>query len=282
MGISGKTVLITRDARQSEEFIRLIERDGGRAVVVPTIEITPPESWDACDGAIQTLDLFDGLIFTSTNGVRGFLGRMAERGAAVQDLASKMVFAVGEKTGRAAGDLGVAVTGVPDTFTAADLSAVLSRHDLRGKCFLFPRGNIGGNELADTLKSLGARVEPVEVYATARPEALHVDTLRSLFSNVKIDVAAFTSPSTFRNLASLFSPEEFKSLCGRARIAVIGPVTARAVEAEGLDVDIRAPKSTVESLVQSIVEYFKSETRNPRRIRKSSSGSTRNLSRSNE
>ena len=101
MNLTGKTILVTRSAHQADDFVHLIEQYGGRAIVFSTLEIVPPGSWADCDRAIKSLSLYDGLIFTSTNGVEFFFRRLKERGGPLQELHSKMILVVGEKRRRA-------------------------------------------------------------------------------------------------------------------------------------------------------------------------------------
>ena len=86
MNLSGKTILVTRAAHQAASAVRIIERHGGTAIVFPTIEILPPPSWDACDRTLNILHMYDGIIFTSTNGVEFFFQRYQERNISVGDL----------------------------------------------------------------------------------------------------------------------------------------------------------------------------------------------------
>ena len=202
--------------------------------------------------------MFDGIIFTSINGVDFFFRRCAEKSIPKKDFQSKQVFVVGEKTKQATEQAGLSVTMMPEKFTAADLSRQLEQQDLHGKTFLFPRGNLGSNVLADTVKLLGAVVDSVIVYKTEKPNTEHIDKIRSLLEQKKIDVLSFTSSSTFNNFAALFSKQEMESFCATARIAVIGPVTAKTVESFGLNVDIIPSISTASALVEAIEEFFQS------------------------
>ncbi len=261
MTLSGKKILITRSAHQACDIMQAIERQGGKAIVFPTIEILPPVSWDACDRAINSLYMYDGLIFTSTNGVEHFLQRLRELNTTTDHLSSKMIFVVGEKTREAVEQEGLHVTVMPDKFTAADLSKKLESEDLHGKTFLFPRGNLGRDTLLDNLKLLGANVDSVIVYQTAKPQQHRIEEVRTMLLNGDIDVATFTSPSTFKNFAVLFSKKELCEIVDKMKIAVIGPATAKAVEEENLEADIVANQSTVESLVEALISHLKSEIR---------------------
>ena len=74
--LSGKTVVITRTRGQAAEFARLLKNYGARVIEFPTIEVIPPDSWKNADKAIDRLDTYQWLIFTSTNGVKFFLKRL--------------------------------------------------------------------------------------------------------------------------------------------------------------------------------------------------------------
>lgn len=255
MSLSKKRILITRSAHQARELVRMIEDNGGIAVLFPTIEIVPPADWDACDRALHALYMYDGIIFTSANGVEFFFRRMEELTFDSSGLNGKLVCAVGEKTEQALARHGLAVTVMPEKFTAADLSRKLESEDLRQKTFLFPKGNLGSNVLQETLKLLGANVDPVIVYQTVKPEQNAVDELRAALMKGDIDVATFTSPSTFTNFCSLFSHTELSDVFMKTRIAVIGPVTSEAVRNAGFEPAITAKQQTIDSLVESIAEY---------------------------
>ena len=258
MTLSGKKVLVTRPVHQASDFVRAIEANGGLAVVFPTIEILPPSSWDACDRALENLYMYNGLIFTSTNGVNFFFQRLTERGISLNSLTSKTIYVVGEKTGKAIEEHGLKVTVMPEKFTAADLSRKLESEDLRGKTFLFPRGNLGKDMLQDNLKLLGANVDSVIVYQTVRPHQTKIDEVRAMLLNGDIDVTTFTSPSTFNNFAALFSKPELIDIFKKTRIAVIGPVTATAITSAGFEPDITVRESTIAALTQAIIDFYRS------------------------
>ncbi|MBI4546383.1 MAG: uroporphyrinogen-III synthase [Ignavibacteriae bacterium] len=262
MVLAGKTILITRAAHQAEELVKAVERRGGTPLVFPTIEITPPDSWDACDRALDSLYMYDGLIFTSSNGVEFFFERLNTRGFSPGNVRSKMICVVGEKTKESVERLGLHVTKMPEKFTALELSKSLQQEDLNGKSFLFPRGNLGTTALADSLKHLGAHVDSVIVYHTQKPSRQDAERILKLLLDRKVDVVTFTSPSTVKYFVTVFPNQDMKGLLQHTKIAVIGPATAGAVEDLGLNVDIIAKKSTVESLVSTIEEYFQSKINN--------------------
>ncbi len=86
--------------------------------------------------------MVDGLLFTSPNGVTGFLDRAASRGTGPSALRGKRIYAVGEATAKAVGGYGLTVTAMPERFTAAELAKAVSADDLKGLAFLFPTGSL--------------------------------------------------------------------------------------------------------------------------------------------
>ena len=256
MKLSGKTILVTRAAHQAGEFIRLIEQHGGTVITFPTIEITQPTSWNDCDQAIDKLYMYDGIIFTSRNGVEFFSQRLHEQQVSAGELSPKIILVVGEKTKQAVERHGLRVTLIPEKFTSFDLAKQLDHMDLHGKTFLFPRGNLGKDILQDNLKLLGANVDSITVYQTKKASQSNVQHLHTLLLDGKIDILTFTSPSTFNNFAALFSVDELKQISQKSTIAVIGPVTEKTITDAGLRVDITARESTIESFIKAIVQYF--------------------------
>ncbi|HSR22293.1 MAG TPA: uroporphyrinogen-III synthase, partial [Candidatus Eisenbacteria bacterium] len=51
--LTGRVVLVTRAREQAGAFAELLEAAGARVLLVPTIAIEPPESWDLLDAALD-------------------------------------------------------------------------------------------------------------------------------------------------------------------------------------------------------------------------------------
>ncbi len=253
MSLAGKTILITRAAAQVGKIIHLIEQQSGIPIIFPTIEIVQPDSWEMVDKAIDGLYMYDGMVFTSTNGVEFFFQRLIEKNIFFSDLKKKMIFVVGNKTKQTVESYGLSVTTIPEKFTAQELANKLQQEDLNGKYFLFPRGNLAKDVLPATLKLVGAAIDEIIIYQTKQPKPENINVVRKLITNSKIDVVIFTSPSTVKNFFNIIPKNVFSS---EIKIAVIGPTTAKAIEELGLDIDIQPEQSTIEALVEAIVKYF--------------------------
>src|ERR1051326_4065689 len=67
--LQGRTIVITRAAAQAQRFVELLEAEGARVLAAPTIVIEPPPSWEALDDALDAIETFAWVVFTSVNGV---------------------------------------------------------------------------------------------------------------------------------------------------------------------------------------------------------------------
>jgi len=120
---------------------------------------------------------------------------------------------------------------------------------------LIPRAKVAREMLPEQLKEMGAYVRVVHAYQAVPPQA-EGELISDRFRNQDIQYLTFTSSSTVKNFCQLFSDrQEMHKLTQHATVACIGPITAQAVQDEGLSVDIVATENTVPALVDAIVAH---------------------------
>ncbi len=256
MGLKNKTILVTRQREQSIEFVAEIERRGGKAVLLPLINIKDPDSWEELDRALQQIKTYDAIIFTSSNGVERFYQRCLFRSVEPVTIRRCEIYAVGEKTKQAVETRGFEVKGFPERFSSEGLTEYLTGLGVRGKRFLYPRGDLGKSDLIRSLVQQGASVDPVVVYKNAGPDETEAELAYRHLVQGEIDVVTFASPSAAANFVRLFSLEKIAAMDRRTRIAVIGPTTASAVRELGMHPDIVAREATMTGLLVAIEEYY--------------------------
>jgi uroporphyrinogen III methyltransferase/synthase len=115
---AGRRVLVTRAADQAATLAVALHKIGVDPIVVPTIEIVPPASFNELDQAIAELDRVDYLILTSVNAVNAFFDRLTAQGHSTLDLAAIKTVAVGPKSAEAIAARGVIADLVPDDYRA--------------------------------------------------------------------------------------------------------------------------------------------------------------------
>jgi uroporphyrinogen-III synthase len=173
------------------------------------------------------------------------------RPQAVDTLATRNIFAVGEKTKRSLESCGFSVLATPKHASAEELTTLLQEHQIKGAKFLFPKSSIAREELPKKLRSMGAEVDEIIVYQTVIPEPDNHEQIRQMFLENKIDVATFFSPSSILNFTEMIGSE----VLAHTAIAAIGPTTAETAQQLGLTVAILAQQATAEGLVEAIENY---------------------------
>jgi uroporphyrinogen III methyltransferase/synthase len=249
----GRGVVVTRPEAQAEELAALLRVRGARVIPFPVIRIAPPESWEALDGALDALEDYRWIVFTSANGVAFFFRRLKARGRDIRDLRGIRIATIGPATAAAVEALSLRVDLVPDEFVSEGVLRAFSGEDLRGSRILIPRAQEARDVLPAGLARMGARVDCAAAYRTVRSERDRSE-LEPLLAAGKVDVITFTSPSTVTNFLAIMGAD-FRPPAG-VRIACIGPVTVQAAGQAGLSVDIVQERYTIPDLVGAIAAHF--------------------------
>lgn len=253
--LEGRTIVVTRAAAQARRFTALLEAAGARVLEIPTIVIAPPPSWDPLDRALDRLSEFDWIAFTSVNGVTMVDRRLRERAQAWSEIAQRKVAAIGPATATALRGRGVRPAAVPTEYRAEALVECL-RHDLGpGDRVLLPRAAETRDVLVTELGKLGVSVTEVPAYVT-RPAGEAVDRLRIALAAGEVDAITFTSSSTVRHCAEVFTEGERRLHFRGVTIAAIGPVTAATAAHYGLTTHVMPREYTIPALARAIADHF--------------------------
>ena len=198
---------------------------------------------------------YDGLIFTSVNGVRFFSQRLKEKNKDIRELKGVRIYAIGPKTEQAVRDLNIRVDTVPENYIAESLIESIGMENIEGKKFLLPRASVAREILPNTLREMRAIIDVVPAYQTVLPESSEPSFLKRLDEG-SIDVITFTSSSTVTNFLDRLNKEHHEKL-NKIVVACIGPITQKTAENRGLKVTIVPSQYTVTGLISAIEDYFK-------------------------
>src|SRR5574337_2079975 len=229
----GKRILVTRTREQAGRFAELLEGQGAEVVEVPLIEIAPPKSWEPLDQAIERLETFRWIIFTSVNGVEEFFRRLHVLRLDARRLGTARVCAIGSATAGSLEKYNIIPDVVPAEFRAEGIIEALQSYDLRGAKILLPRAEVARDLLPIELERRGATVEVVPVYRTV-PSRMAGELLKPLLRDRTSHLITFTSSSTVTSFAKALAQEDLKVICEGVRIACIGPITKDTAEHAGL------------------------------------------------
>ena len=246
----GLRIGITRPSGQADREIARALELGAQPVLLPAIAILPPADWDDVDRAISHLGDFDWLVFTSVNGVRGFVGRLWEQGRDARALGSIRLAAIGSGTAQALADWHLHADLVPESFRAEALAEALRPH-VAGRRVLWARASRGRDVLPTELAAAGASVREVVCYQNIDVEHYPPEIVTEVERGL-VDWIGLSSPSIARNLPRLLSPAGLAQLGTRVRLASISPVTTAAAREAGLPIAVEATTYTWEGIFAAI------------------------------
>ncbi len=248
--LSGKRILVTRPRSQSAALLAKLAELGADAIPLPVIEIEPLADNGRLDTAIHSLGNYRWVIFTSVNGVAAFWARLTACGMDKNAFSGVQVAAIGPVTAQALRDRGVEPAFIPSEFIAEAIAAGLG--DIRGARILRPRADIARKALATELEMRGAVPDEIAVYRTApaTPDPEVLAELRRGF-----DAVLFTSASTVHSFMRLLQ-EQALEFPASALVACIGPITADAARAHGLEPQVVAAEYTTDGLLNSLLDFY--------------------------
>lgn len=193
--LAGTRVLVTRPEHQAEPLIAAIRAANGIAVAFPVIEIAPRDRHDV-QADVDGLPQPDITVFVSANAVAHGL----------EFAGTARLAAVGPATAAAIKAAGRDVDIRPaQGFDSESLLEEPAMKDVAGKAVRIVRGAGGRELLGDTLRSRGASVDYLEVYARRIPDLpeSRVDALARDIAGGKIDVVTVMSVQSLDNLLEL-------------------------------------------------------------------------------
>lgn len=223
-------------------------------VEYPTIRVSPPSEAGPLRRALQQIGTYDWAAFTSVNGVRHVLDELDALGRGPEALSSLRLAAIGPSTAGALEDAGLPVDVVPGEYRAEALAgAMRGAGELDGRRVLLARAGEARDVLRVRLEEAGAEVDEVTAYETDLGRPGEVELERRMREG-EIDWLTFTASSTVRNFVRLAGTR-----IGAARVACIGPITARTARELGLPVHAVAEEYTVDGLVRALTRAERAE-----------------------
>jgi uroporphyrinogen III methyltransferase/synthase len=257
----GLRIGITRPEEQAGPQIRAALALGAEPVLLPMIHIAPPDDWSVVDAAAARLCDFDWLVFTSSNGVHSFLGRLWETGRDLRSLSGVRVAAIGPSTAAALAEFRLRADVVPEAYRAEQLAEALRPH-VAGQRVLWARASRARDVLPEQLRAAGAHVDELVVYRHEDVETLPQTAVAALEGGT-LHWIGLSSPAIARQLARLLPPQGRAQLGRTTRLAAISPVTATAARECGLPIACTATTYTWDGLFAAILEIESPGSKTP-------------------
>ena len=252
--LAGMNVLVTRPEGAADVLISRLQSQGAEVLHFPAIRTIPPPSYAALDAALDQLHTYDWLVFTSANGIRFMVERLATRHVdPYEELRTCKIAVIGAGTERELACYRVSPALVPPEAIAESLrDALLQRGVGAGTRVLLPQPVEGRDVVAVGLRAVGATVDIAPAYQTvANTEGSAA--VRRWLDGPGAKAAVVASPSTVRGL--LASLDGDIASLARMPLVCIGPVTAAAVTELGLAPALVAADHTNDGLIAALIVY---------------------------
>ncbi len=244
--LAGIGVLVTRPARQAGGFAQKLAALGATPVIFPAIVILPPANTESLTRAQAQLARYDFAVFVSGNAV--------EYGVADPKNwpASLVAMAPGPGTAEALAAVGIDNVRIPTTtFDSSGLLVLPEFAQVAGKRIAIFRGSAGRDELGDTLRARGARVDYIECYRRARPQ-VGAAGLVEAFRDGRIDAVTISSSEGLDNLWAVVTGA---TRAAWQSCATFVPHPRIAALARVLGLDVIETGSTDAGLIAGLLEW---------------------------
>ena len=248
----GKRVLVTRTRQQASALSALLAERGAAPVELPVIAVEPLDGAATLERALDELDAYRWLVFTSANGVRIFFERLAVHGMDARSLGQARVAVIGPGTERALAEHGIRADYMPESYVAEALAEGLAPMLSAGERVLLPRAEGGRSVLIEELQKAGASVDEVLLYRAAPVEDVK-ERARAVFAD-GLDAITFASSSTVRGLVDALEGDV--SAINGCAVACIGPITAETARGLGVRVDAVGEEYTIPGMVDALEGWF--------------------------
>lgn len=242
-------VLITRPRAQADDFAEKLRSAGFEPIFFPVIEIQPIENNTALATALEKLNCYEWVVFTSVNAVDIVFDEYSV--FLLKENTGVKFAAIGPKTAEALRKYSIEPDFVPEEYVAEAILPGLG--DLQGKWVLLPRAEIARQMLPEAIANAGGIAHEIIVYQTL-PAQVDEDGLSALKSSV--DVITFTSASTVENFVAVTRQHNLDplNLPNNPLVACIGPITEQAAREAGIQNIVVAKEYTTDGLLEVITK----------------------------
>ncbi len=242
----GKKIVVTRTREQASVLAERLAMLGANVIEFPTIEIRVKDNLTGLNNAIEKIEEYHWIIFTSRNGVNIFFNALKAGKKDARNLYNNKIAAIGPATAKELNKYYLEPDMIPSEYVAEEILNEMKKFGIAGKRILLPCASEARLTLKQGLSDLGANVDRVEIYETITPGNISLDAMADVESS---DLITFTSSSTVNNFYKIVKITKAKHAC-------IGPVTAETLKKLGHSPDVTASEYTIDGLVDAILKYY--------------------------
>ena len=244
--LSGKSVLVTGSKSMVERLSPILKEEGAEAIsfsLIRTEAMKTPE----LDKAMEEIDSYTWIIFTSANGVNCFFDELKSLRKDIRDFHGVHFAVIGDGTRKALEDHGIYSDFIPTAYSSQDMAKTMVPLMKENDRVLMLRAEEANQVLPDAFAKAGIAHTCIPLYHTVVDDR-KADELSRLIKMV--DYITFASSSAVKAFVSMVDDlDEVKG-----KYISIGPVTTKTAKGLGLTVEKTAISYTARGIVEIIMQ----------------------------
>ena len=248
--LAGWKVLVTRPKGRSSRTADELRRKGAEVLELPSIRTVPLEDQSRLHQALEKIEQYQWLVFTSPTGAEVFFEEMFAEKKDIRCLSSLKVAAIGQGTAKTLEQRGILADLIPEVYDGDSLGEALAQGLDGGENILIPRASKGNANLVKILMERGAQVDDIPTYDTVYEKNPLIDVAAEIKVG-GIDCVVFTSASTVKGFVESTGLSDYSHVTA----ACIGKQTKAAADSYGMKTYMAA-KATIDDLT-TLVEKIK-------------------------
>ena len=253
-----QTVLITRAVQPTgDRLTQLLAGAGAKCIQGPVITISPPESWDSLDQALDRIENYRSCVFLSQHGVQAFCRRVEKLGKSdlIDPVKTRLsFFCVGEGTQSEWMRLSGCSSTVPNESNSRAMATLLTEQQQESP-FLVVRGNRGSQVLEENLVAAGIRFKQVLSYHSVDVEEADPQLVMQM-KDGQFNWVTVTSSAIANSLIRLYG-----SSLKKTRLASISPITSAVLLESGFQPAVEAKAYNFAGLVNAMSQHASSQSK---------------------
>lgn len=253
----GEKIIVTRPKNRISTISDKLRKLGAQVIEAPMIKTVPVEESIELDKAIEALDSYSYLVFTSPAGVEYFFKRLNAMRKDIRAFGNGKIAVIGQGSRKELEKYGIIADMMPEIYDAKHLGIMIGERCNSGDRILIPRARIGSKELIEEItKKKDVIIDDIPLYDTEYEEKNILDINAELTASNRSLTAVFTSASTVRGFKAMAGDtdlSEVTALC-------IGRQTQTEAKRIGM-ITYTAEKATIDSLVELAVRVHDIKTK---------------------
>lgn len=242
--LSGLKVGVTGTQAMVSKLTKHLEREG--ASVYPCDYLNVVSYSSLLDRALERLENYHWIMFTSSNSIRIFFERMKEQKVDMRKLAKVKFAVVGPGTANMLERYGFYADFMPSVYTTRALGEEFTDITEKETFILLPRAKKGSKELTDILNREKISYDEILIYDVL-PDKEKMKNFQEILRDC--DYITFESSS---GVDGFFAVEHAKTIFESVTPVCIGNVTADTLKKWGVDKMLVGDDNTIEGIISCL------------------------------